>query len=448
MPYSNDAAISLTALSGKAAIISLCLLSAACGEQPPVGNSSSQSVEKVASAEREGLIASVEPDWPQWGGRRRDSISGEQGLLPRWPEGGPRLVWKLSELGQGWSSPIIVRDRLYVTGDVEDDLVVYAFDLDGKPIWRSTNGRAWKRSYPGARSCCVCSDGKLYHLNAHGRVACLDVGTGKEQWSRDLREQFQTPKITWGLSECPLVDGSRLIVTPVGGGALVAAFDKDSGRTEWTTPPLADDHPTYSSAILFRYAGRRLLANCTAEHGFGVDADTGELLWTVPLENRFGVTPARPVYGNGRVFYVTPYSYGSCWELRPTAGGFQAEKVWETTLDTCTGAVLLKDGLLFGSGYKKHKSWLCLDWTTGEIRYELRDLTTGSAVYADGRLYSLAEDGRVALLKPTDEKFDMVGEFRLLNEKARDAWAHPILLDGRLYLRYHDSLWCYDVRGR
>ena len=125
--------------------------------------------------------------------------------------------------------------------------------------------------------------------------------------------------------------------------------------------------------------------------------------------------------------------------------GPQPEKAWSTTLDTCTGTVLLVDGLLYGSGYKKHKSWLCLDWKSGEIRYELKGLTTGAAVYADGRLYCLAEDGRAALLRPTPERFEIDGQFRLLPERVRDAWAHPVLLHGKLYLRYHDTLWCYDV---
>ena len=117
-------------------------------------------------------------------------------------------------------------------------------------------------------------------------------------------------------------------------------------------------------------------------------------------------------------------------------------------MDTCTGSVLLVDGLLYGSGYKQHKSWLCLDWKSGKIRYELKQLTTSAAIYADRRLYCLAEDGRVALLQPTPERFEMAGQFRLVPEKVHDAWAHPVLLDGRLYLRYHDTLWCYDVRAQ
>ena len=130
--------------------------------------------------------------------------------------GGPKLAWKIGNLGRGWSSPIIVRDRLYITGDVDDDLVIFAFDLDGRPLWQATNGRSWTGSYPGARACCAYSAGKLYHMNAHGRVACLDAATGKELWAVDVLERFQGQNITWAMSECLLVDGPRLIVTPGG----------------------------------------------------------------------------------------------------------------------------------------------------------------------------------------------------------------------------------------
>jgi outer membrane protein assembly factor BamB len=190
------------------------------------------------------------------------------------------------------------------------------------------------------------------------------------------------------------------------------------------------------------------LANCSSTHGFGVDADTGKILWTVPLPSPYGVNVATPVFGSGQVLYLTAYVIGACYGLPMHPDGAELKKVWDTTLDTCTGSVLLVDGLLYGSGYRKHKSWLCLDWRTGQVRYESKALTTSSAVYADGRLFCLAEDGRAALLKPTADHFQIDGEFRLIQEKVRDAWAHPVVLHGRLYLRYHDGLWCYEVGAK
>jgi outer membrane protein assembly factor BamB len=397
----------------------------------------------------DGLIASSEPGWPQWRGPQRDGVSDEKGLLSSWPKGGPKLLWKIDDLGTGWSSPIIVGQRIYITGDVGDDLMVFAFDLNGILQWQAKNGRAWKGPYPGARACCAFSEGRLYHMNAHGHLACMDSVSGQELWVVDILERFTAKNITWALSECLLVDGPRVIVTPGGKEALIAALDKRNGRTVWATKPLGDDRTSHCSPILFRFAGHRVITNCSSAHGFGVDADSGELLWTVPLRNPHGVNVATPVYDSGCVFYVTPYAeHGRVYYLVANQQGIVAKHVWTSPLDTVTGGAVLVDGTLFAAGYKKSKWWFGVDWQTGQTKYELKDLSTGAAIYADGRLYCLDEQGRVALLKLGANGLEIVGHFRLLPDRIRDAWAHPVLLDGRLYLRYHDTLWCYDVKER
>jgi outer membrane protein assembly factor BamB len=404
--------------------------------------------EDAAPKNADGLIASPEPGWPQWRGSRRDGISAETDLLPTWPEDGPRRLWKTDRLGTGWSSPIVVEGRLYITGDVDDELVIFAFDLEGNLQWQTTNGASWKGSFPGARATCVYSEGRLYHMNAHGRVACLDAASGKELWAVDVLEKFQGRNITWAMSECLLVDGPRLIVTPGGEKALMAALDKRNGQTVWTTEPIRNDQATHSSPILFRHAGRRLLANCSSGHGFGVDADTGKLLWTVPLRNQYGVNVTPPVYGAGNIFYVTAYTPAVSYRLEADGDGLRAQRAWNCALDTVTGGAVLVDGLLYASGYSRSKWWFCFDWKTGRTRYQRKDLTTGAAILADGRLYCMAEDGRVALLKPEADRFELAGQFRLVPKRVSDAWVHPVLLDGRLYLRYHSTLGCYDVRAK
>jgi outer membrane protein assembly factor BamB len=429
----------------------LMALPAGAGEEP--GDRSSAKPAAVARAadasavEPDGLIASPEPDWPQWRGPRRDGVAAETGLLPSWPAGGPKLLWKKDKLGLGWSSPIVVGDRLFITGDVEGDLVLFAFDLRGDLKWQVNNGKAWTGSYPGARASCVYSEGRLYHMNAHGRVVCLEAATGNETWAVDALERFEARNITWGLSECLLVDGPRLIVTPGSEKALMAALDKKTGQTVWTTEPLREDRATYSSPILFRYTARRLLANCSSGHGFGVDADTGKLFWKVPLRNQFGVNVTTPVYGSGSIFYVTAYTPAVLYRIEPKDGGLDVAQAWTNTLDTVTGGAVLVDGRLYAAGYRNSKWWFSFDWKTGQILGEQKELTTGAAVYADGRLYCLAEDGRAALLSPTAAGIAIAGQFRLVPQKTNDAWAYPVLLHGKLYLRYHGTLWCYDVRA-
>ncbi len=263
----------------------------------------------------------------------------------------------------------------------------------------------------------------------------------------DVLERFGAKNITWAISECMLVDGPRVIVTPGGAKALMAALDKRTGATIWTTPPLGTDRTTNSSPILLRHAGRRVIANCSSAHGFGVDADTGKLLWTVPLNNPHGVNVATPIYGAGCLFFVTPYAeHGRLYRLRAEAQGISAEHLWTSPIDTVTGCGIFVDGTLFGSGYLDVKWWLAIDWQTGQTRQELKDLTTGAAIYADGRLYVLDEEGTAALLKPGPGRLEIVSRFRLTPDRVHDAWAHPVLYDGRLYLRYHDTLWCYDVK--
>jgi len=266
-------------------------------------------------------------------------------------------------------------------------------------------------------------------------------------WSVNILDRFDGKNITWGLSESVLVDGDRVLVTPGGAQALMAALDKRDGRTVWTTPALGADRASHSSPLLFRHAGRRQIANCSSAHGFGVDADTGKLLWTVPLKNQFGVNTSSPVYGDGCVFFVTPYAEnGRLYRLDTDATDVSPRLLWTYPLDTVSGCALLVDGTLFAAGYRKPKWWFGLDWKTGRVRYELEDFTTGAAVYADGRLICLDERGKVGLLRPRADQLEVAGQYQLIAQRVRDAWAHPVVCGGRLYLRYHDSLYCYQVK--
>ena len=399
----------------------------------------------------DGLIASPEESWPQWRGARRDGISNERGMLANWPSAGPRLLWKAEGIGRGWSSPIVTGEAVFITGDVGSNLVIFSFDPYGHLNWRSTNGLAWAGSYPGAQACCAFSQGVVYHLNAHGRAAALEARSGKELWAVDILQRFGGHELTWAFGECVLVDGPRMLVTPGGSKALMAALDKATGETVWASEP--GGAPTYTSPILFRQGGRRLVANCSAEHGFGLDADTGKLLWTVPLANPHGVTCSTPVYGEGCVFYVTTDTVGgSLYRVAP--GDSWATLLWKTPVDALTSSGVLVDGSFYTSGCKKTKSLHWLDWKIGQERAALK-LATGNSAYAsvamvcaDGRLYCQVQDGTVALLKPQSAGFEEAGRFQLVDARSGDAWAHPVLLHGRLYLRYHETLWCYDVRGR
>lgn len=395
------------------------------------------------------LIASGEPGWPQWRGPRRDGISPQTGLLQSWPAGGPPLAWKIGDLGRGWSSPIVTRGMIYITGDVGDDLCIVALSLDGTPKWKTTNGRAWTGQYPGARASCVYAEGALYHLNAHGRVVSLDAATGRENWAVDILARFDGAPILWGLSECLLVDGARLIVTPGGRKGMMAALDAKTGKTIWTSEPIEKNDAGYGSPILFELDGRRQIVNYSSRHAFGVDADTGRLLWKQPRPSEYIALCFTPVFCGDSVFVTTPGKNGSTlYRLAAGAGEVHAETVWDHPLDTLQGGAVLVDGMLYGAGYEGFKGWAAVDVATGKTRFTTRELPTGSVIYADSRLYCLSERGEMALIKPTTSAFEVVGRFTRVEERKQDVWAQPVICDGRLYLRYHETLTCHDLRAR
>lgn len=402
------------------------------------------------------LIASPEPGWPQFRGPRRDGVCDERGLLPTWPEGGPRLQWSAGGFGRGFSSPVIAGGRLFLTGDFGDECRVLAGDLQGRPLWSARNGASWKQQYPGARAAVTYRAGRVYHENAHGRVACFDAADGREVWSVDLLARFRGDNLTWGLSDCLLVDDQAVYVTPGGREALLVALDRHTGAIRWQSEPGFDggadgalENASYVSPILVSFAGRRLLIGCSLRHLFCADADTGKLQWRRSRPTTYAVLTMMPVLVGDAVFMTAPHGPpGQLHRMVAPAGPGESvgvEDGWTAGLDSCQGGVVHIEGRLYGAYYPARRGWVALDAATGGVLFEAPELVKGAVLAADRRLYALCEDGWMTLLEPTTA-FETRGRFKLPNVRGRDAWAHPVILDGRLYLRYHDTLYCHDIR--
>jgi hypothetical protein len=262
------------------------------------------------------------------------------------------------------------------------------------------------------------------------------------------------------------VDGDRVFVTVGGGQALVAALDVRTGQTVWSSPPLQlgqarsaahervatpvgeADSASYTSPILVQLAGRRQIVNCSLRHVFGVDAHTGELLWSQPFPTRFSVIAATPVLVGDGIFVTAPDSGGGkLFRVTVDRGELAVHPAWTTRLDSGQGGVIALDGLLYGSWYRSRKGWAAVDARSGEVRHEIPDLAMGPLLHADGRFYWLSQEGEMTLVAGGPSGLEIVSRFRYVEERINDAWTHPVIHRGRLFLRYHDRLDVYDIRA-
>jgi len=391
--------------------------------------------------------------WAQWRGPNRDGKSKETGLLKSWPDTGPELLWSVGDLGGGWSTVSIANGLVYITGMKGKEGVLSAIDLEGNLKWQKPYGPEWARSHPGVRSTPTVDGDSVYIMTGVGTVVCLDASTGSIKWKEDVKEKFNGKTPRWGYAESLLIDGDKLICTPGGEKGSIVALDKRTGRTIWISKNLTEAS-AFCSPILIRRGSRKLVVTMLAESVVGVDAETGGVLWKDKFkEYQDGIrpnNPITPVYYDGAVYTTSGYDNGGAL-LALSHDGAKVTRKWvDTTLDTHHGGVVLVDGYIYGSNWKSNRNgdWVCLEWDTGKVMYETKWLgSKGSITYADGMLYCYEEDkGTVALVKASPKGFDIVSSFKV-TKGTDEHWAHPVICDGRLYIRHGGTLMAYNVKG-
>jgi len=387
--------------------------------------------------------------WPEFHGPRRDNLSPASGLRKVWPEAGPPLLWTADGLGHGYSTVAVADGRIFTTGNVDQQTVITALAMDGSVAWRVANGPAWLKPQPGARSTPTLDAGRLYHMNSHGDLVCLDAGTGRRLWHANVLQQFNGRNIEWGLAESVLVDGDRVIATTGGDDIGMVALDKTTGKPVWTCRG-AGDKPGYCSPVLFEYAGLRQIVTLMAKSVVGVHADTGRLLWQVPHETPFDENIGTPLYHDGGVFVSTRTTGSRLLRLKVSGQDCSVAEVWSTTaLENQHGGVLLVDGRLYGTSLDASNGpWACIEWATGKRVWSDKGIGRASATWADGRLYALSHTGTVALIEPSPVGFRAVSTFEMPKGGKGPHWAHPVVCGGRLYLRHGETVFCYDVSAR
>jgi outer membrane protein assembly factor BamB len=384
--------------------------------------------------------------WPEFHGPGRMNISAEKGLLKRWPNDGPPLIWKYSECGEGYSGVSIADGRIFTAGDFDDVEMLLSLDMQGKLLWKSPNGDAWQKSCPGSRTTPTYNEGVLYQMNPSGRLAAMEARSGKAIWAVDLQERFEAKYGVWALAENVIVEGDKVLCMPGGPKGRVVALDKHTGNTLWTNTEI-EDTAAYCSPIVVVHAGRRQLLTLTQKSLVGVDVATGKLLWSVPFVPKSPQNAITPVFRDGYVFVACGHSTGGT-VFKIDMESRAATPVWHREdLDNCHGGALLLHGNLYGSGCRLGgKNFYCVDFLTGETRKLDKTLGKVGVTCADGMIYCLNHQGTVSLLSATPTGFDVVSQFQLKKRPANTYLAHPVVCDGRLYIRCKEDLLVYDVR--
>ena len=391
-------------------------------------------------------------DWPQWQGAARDNISTETGLLKQWPAEGPKLAWKTPGLGGGFSGVSVSLGRIYTMGDAADACYLRALDAaTGKILWSTKVGEPKGGSgHPGPR-CTPTVDGtQIFALGQFGDLICVEAAAGRVRWRKNMLTDFQgmMAKTNWGYAESPLVDGNQLIVTPGGPSGTMAALDKNTGAVIWRTKEWTDN-AFYVSSLFATIGGVRQIVQLTDQHVGGVDPATGKMLWLAVREGRTAIVTTPVVDGN-LVFVTSGYGVGChCFQVDHVAGKFTAKELYaKKEMDNQHGGVAKVGANIYG--YADKAGWTCLEMSTGRVLWaDKSKLGKGSLSCADGMLYLRLENGpgTVVLIDASPAGWQEKGRFDQPDRSKPNSWPHPVIANGRLYLRDQDTLLCYDVKG-
>ena len=389
-------------------------------------------------------------DWPQWRGTNRDDQSPDKSILNPWPAKGPEKKWVFKDAGLGYAGFSVVGDQLFTMGAKDGGEHVISLDAQ-------TGAQKWSvpldnRVYPnnwgdGPRSTPTVDGDLLYTLSANGVLGCLAAKDGKILWKTDLVKDLGGKLQNWGYTESVLIDGDKVICTPGGDQGTMAALDKKTGKVLWRSTGIKEE-AQYSSPILITHEGKKQLVQLLTKKVIGVDPENGEILWTANFPGRVAVIPT-PIYSKGYLYVTAGYGIG-CRLLK--LGGKEPEVVYENNnMVNHHGGVILVDGKLYGHSDKG--GWTCQDFLTGETVWKDESLGKGGVGFAAAHLVCVDEkSGEVALVEASPSGWKEKSRFTLDPQTTQrkpqgKIWVHPVIVNGRLYLRDQELIHCYDVKG-
>ena len=389
-------------------------------------------------------------DWPQWRGPDRTHVSQESGLLKTWPEAGPRRVWLYENAGSGYSGPAVSKGKLFTLGTRGGNEILLVLDATtGKEVLTAKIGAILDNDWgDGPRGTPTVDGDRVYAMSGRGDLICMKIADGSILW-RTSMEKLGGERPKWGYTESVLIDGQQVVCTPGGSDGAVAALDKLTGKLRWQSKEFTDP-AHYSSIVPAQIQGAAQYVQRTEKSVVGISPRDGKLLWETSFPGRTAVIPTPIVRGDD--VYVTA-GYGAGCKLVRIGQGNKVTLVYENKVmkNHHGGTVLVGDYIY---GYSDENGWICQDFNTGEAVWKHKGLGKGAIGYADGMLYCVEESsGNVVLAEASPKEWREKGRFKLNPQtKIRSArgriWSHPVISNGKLYLRDQDLIYCYGVKAR
>jgi outer membrane protein assembly factor BamB len=389
----------------------------------------------------------------EWRGPGRGGIYNETGLLKKWPDSNPSLLWEVDKMGDGYSSPTVTDDAIYVTGKRDSSDILIALTLQGKKKWEVVYGKAWMTNHTGSRCTPTYYNGKIFLISGSGDIVCAG-SDGKIKWSKNHYRMYESKPIQFGISESPIVVDNKVIASPGGKKASLVAFNIENGDVVWQAEPF-NEEPQYVNPKLIEYAGKKMIVTVMGIHIFAVNAADGRILWKVNYSDVNGAKgnmrknhAITPIYRDGQILIANGYNWVAL-KLKLSTDGKNVEKVWENrNFDPQLGGMVLLGNNVYGANHQSEPAdtWICVDWNTGKTLWKQKWYARGSIISADNMLILFEEkSGHVGLAIPDDSKLNIVSEFQI-TKGTGPFWAHPVIKDGKLFIRHGEVLLAYIVK--
>ena len=382
--------------------------------------------------------------WTNFRGARRDGKYDEGSISTNWPANGLPVLWK-QPVGVGHASFVVADGKAYTIEQRRSQEVVAAYDINnGHELWtQKWNAEFTESTGDGPRATPTWEQGRIYALGATGELRCLDANSGAVIWGKNILNDNAARNLQWAQAASPLIVDDKVIVLPGGAnGKSVVAYNKNTGAPVWK---VLDDQQAYVSPMLVELAGRRQIVVVSSFRVVGLAPENGALLWSYPWDTDMGINVSQPiVVDRNRFFISSGYGKGAALvEVKGSGNSFTASTIWENkNMKNKFNSSVLHNGYVYGLD---EGILVCLDVNSGERKWKEGRYGYGQIVLAGNNLIVTSDQGDVALVKASPDKYTEVARFKGVEGQT---WNYPAIAGGKLLVRNSNEMAAFDISAK